>query len=113
RSPQKVSLKVLSSASFCGSLLEGLKSGTARRTFSTPRPEPVRTQSWAKDKDVGDKKEQTRISRLKAPGSSGPNVERGTGLCVSSIRSEPLREPGQKDPRYDNIVLRYVSILKL
>jgi hypothetical protein len=25
--------------------LEGLKSGTARRTLSTPRPEPVRTQS--------------------------------------------------------------------
>src|SRR5947209_9849139 len=34
-------------AVFCGSAVPGLKSGTARRTFSTPRLVPVLTQSCA------------------------------------------------------------------
>src|ERR1700686_2409473 len=109
RSFQEVSLKVLSRASFWGSLLEGLKSGTARRTFSTPSPEPVRTQSWAKD--VERKSEPSRSSSAIAPGRRVPDVHCRTGLCGSSIRVEPLREPGQKDRRYGryvNIVLRYV-----
>jgi hypothetical protein len=48
RSFHSVSLKVLSSVAFCGSAVEGLKSGTASRTFSTPRLVPVLTQSCAK-----------------------------------------------------------------
>ena len=32
---------------FLGSGVAGLKSAAARRTFSTPRPVPVRIQSWA------------------------------------------------------------------
>jgi hypothetical protein len=34
-------------------------------------------------------------------------------FCLSFIRLEPLREPGQKDTAYDNIVLRYVLIGKI
>src|SRR5438105_8919007 len=45
RSLHSVSLKVLASAADSG--LAALKSGTASRTFSTPRPVPVRIQSWA------------------------------------------------------------------
>src|SRR6266568_1928026 len=43
RSFQRVSLNVLPR-----SALLDLNSGTARRTLSTPRPVPVRIQSWAK-----------------------------------------------------------------
>src|ERR1700693_6270114 len=102
RSFQKVSLKVLSSASFCGSLLEGLKSGTARRTFSTPSPEPVRTQSCAKDVERKTKSEQARIISARAPEGRAPGVRCRTGLCVSSIPLE-LSEPWQKGTVNDNI----------
>jgi len=41
-------VEVLSSAAFCGSALDALKSAAARRTRSTPNPVPVRIQSCAK-----------------------------------------------------------------
>src|SRR5450432_1498874 len=47
RSFHSVSLKVLSRSAFRGSGFEALKSGTAMRTFSTPRPVPVLIQSCA------------------------------------------------------------------
>src|SRR5260370_540724 len=47
RSLNRVSLKVLSRSAFFASWVEGLKSEAASRTFSTPRPVPVRIQSWA------------------------------------------------------------------
>src|SRR5580700_6392048 len=45
RSFQRVVLKVVASLLESGSLAAGLKSGTAIRIFSTPRPVPVRIQS--------------------------------------------------------------------
>src|SRR5450432_1529421 len=48
RSDSRVSLKEVRRAALRGSLVESLKLAAARRTFSTPRPVPVRIQSvWA------------------------------------------------------------------
>src|SRR5208282_209591 len=105
RSFQNVSLKVLRRAVFCGSLLEGLKSGTARRTFSTPSPEPVRTQSWANENEASSRTTaKTEVNRPK----NLALAESVICLWLSSIRLEPLREAGQKDTAYNNIVRRYV-----
>src|SRR5205085_9024548 len=47
RSFHRVSLKIFSSSGVLASLPAALKSGTASLTRSTPRPVPVRIQSWA------------------------------------------------------------------
>src|SRR5271165_5736255 len=47
RSFQRVVLNVEARLWVWGSLATSLKSGAARRIFSTPRPVPVRIQSWA------------------------------------------------------------------
>jgi hypothetical protein len=46
------------------------------------------------------------------PSREPSQIECEVCLCIS-IRLEPLREPGQKDTVYDNIVPRYVLIIKL
>jgi hypothetical protein len=63
---------------------------------------------------VEERSEESRIRKLKALRSCVP-VGAGCGACLylSFIRLEPLREPGQKDTAYDNIVFRYVLIGKL
>src|SRR5271166_1003708 len=48
RSFQRVVLNVEARACVAASLDTSLKSGAARRIFSTPSPVPVRIQSWAK-----------------------------------------------------------------
>src|SRR5579863_199983 len=55
RSFHSVSLKTLRRSVFLTSAVEGLKSGTAIRTFSTPKPVPVRIQSCARAGERSDK----------------------------------------------------------
>src|ERR1035437_532531 len=99
RSFHSVSLKVLSSAAFCGAVVEGLKSGTASRTFSTPRLVPVLTQSCAKSVEETKQQMKMRTSTHTEPRNLfGQRQE--LGLSTSSIRV------GVKGTLYDNIVFR-------
>src|SRR5207237_9567695 len=63
RSFQSVSLNVLSNSVFCGAGVEALKSGSAMRIFSTPRPVPVLIQSCA---EALIQAQRTKVSRRKA-----------------------------------------------
>src|ERR1700692_442285 len=97
RSFHSVSLKVLSSGAFCGSVVEGLESGRASRTFSTPRLVPVLTQSCARE-------EMEPHATIRASVSSRPRNLLGQrqelDLSPSSICG------GVKNILYDNIVCR-------
>src|SRR5580704_19739060 len=64
RSFHKVSLKTLRRSGFLGSCVEAAKSGTARRTFSMPRPVPVRIQSCAPAEIADDNKSASANTKL-------------------------------------------------
>jgi hypothetical protein len=101
-----VLLKVVSSAAFCGSPVAGLKSGTASRTFSTPRLVPPFTQSCARTAD--DRRQETGSSasvHTRPRKALGHRLE--FGLALSSIRV------GVKHTPYDNIVSRYELLCKV
>src|SRR5215472_3424351 len=103
RSFQSVSLNVFSSAAFCGSVVAGLKSAAARRTFCTPRLVPVFTQSWAESNEEQRQQMQIRNVHCKRRWEL-PSRCRMIDGAGSSIRLE------KNSTRYDNIVSRYVLL---
>src|SRR6266581_2152627 len=93
RSFHRTSLNVLSSSVFLGSWFEALKSGTAMRIFSTPRPVPVLIQSWAGDVVVTASKttkaEKKNLKPQRTQRNSAKYPERGfvllCELCGTSL----------------------------
>jgi hypothetical protein len=105
RSFQNVSLKTLSSTVFCASLVEGLNSGTASRTFSTPSPVPVLIQSWPKSAG-------TKARHIRRANRSLRHCDpKKAGLALSTIGC--LEKTSGKCPRHDNIVIRYLLLGKI
>jgi hypothetical protein len=82
--------------------------------LSTPRPEPVRTQSCARDKE---EHAQIRKHASRKPEALAKRelflAEGGINILFSSIRWRSALESGEKDTAYDSIVVRYVLLGKL
>ncbi len=96
--PQRV-VEGLSRAALCASLPDALKSDTARRTFSTPRPVPVLIQSCANREGTH---RPARSSR-----NAIPPRRRALSLALAFIL---FRET---HPLHDNNVIRYVLLGKI